>query len=36
MTSVPYNPAAQFDVETTDLLYLEHESISLEATIYQP
>ena len=36
MTSVGYNPAAQFDVETTDVVYLEHESVSLLATIYQP
>jgi acetyl esterase len=36
MTSVEYNPVARFDVETTDLVYLEHESGSLEATIYQP
>ena len=36
MTSVGYNPEARFDVETTDLVYLEHESGSLEATIYQP
>ena len=36
MTSAAYNPAAQFDVETTDLVYLEHQSGSLEATIYQP
>ena len=36
MTSVGYNPAAQFDVETTDVVYLEHESGSLLATIYQP
>ncbi len=36
MTSVEYNPAALFDVETTDLVYLEHPAGSLEATIYQP
>ena len=36
MTSVGYNPAAQFDVETTDVVYLEHQSGSLLATIYQP
>ena len=36
MTSVEYNSAAQFDVETTDVVYLEHESVSLLATIYQP
>ena len=36
MTSVEYNPAARFRVETTDMVYLEHESGSLEATIYQP
>ena len=36
MTSVSYNPAAEFDVETTDLVYLEHPSGSLEATIYRP
>ena len=36
MASVEYNPAAQFEVETSDLVYLEHESGNLEATIYQP
>ena len=36
MTSVEYNPSARFDIETTDLVYLEHEGVSLEATIYQP
>ena len=36
MSSVGYNPSARFDVETTDLVYLEHESGSLEATIYRP
>ena len=36
MTNVGYNPAAQFDVETTDVVYLEHKSGSLLATIYQP
>ena len=36
MTSVEYNPAARFEVETVDLVYLEHDSGSLEATIYQP
>ena len=36
MTSVEYNPSARFDIETTDLVYLEHEGGSLEATIYQP
>ena len=36
MTSVAYNPAARFDVETADEVYLELEGISLEATIYQP
>ena len=36
MTSVEYNPAASFDVEITDRIYLEHESGSLLATIYQP
>ena len=36
MTSVGYNPAAQVGVEITDLVYLEHQSGSLEATIYQP
>ena len=36
MTAVAYNPAARFDVETTDAVYLEHPGISLEATIYRP
>ena len=36
MTSIAYNPAARFDVETTDVVYLEHGDISLEATIYRP
>ena len=36
MASVAYNPAARFDVETTDVVYLEHPSVSLLATIYQP
>ena len=36
MTSVEYNPAARFDVETTDVVYLEHPGIRLEATVYQP
>ena len=36
MTSVGYNPAARFDVETADLVYLEHDSGSLEATVYRP
>ena len=36
MTSVEYNSAARFDVETTDVVYLEHQSGSLLATIYQP
>ncbi len=36
MNSVGYNPAARFDVEMTDRVYLDHESGSLEATIYQP
>ena len=36
MASVGYNPAAQFDVEMSDQVYLEHESGSLEATIYHP
>lgn len=36
MSSVEYNPAARFDVETADLVYLEHQGVSLEATVYQP
>ena len=36
MTSVEYDPSAQFDVGMTDLVYLQHEKGSLEATIYQP
>ena len=36
MTTVEYNPEARFDVETTDIAYLEHPTGSLEATIYQP
>ena len=36
MTSVDYNPEGRFRVDTTDRVYLEHASGSLEATIYQP
>ena len=36
MTSVEYNPEARFEVEISDRVYLEHQSGSLEATIYQP
>ena len=36
MTKVEYNPAARFDLITTDVVYLEHESGSLQVTIYQP
>ena len=36
MTSLEYNPSARFDVQMTDRFYLEHQSSSLEATIYQP
>lgn len=36
MATIDYNPSARFDVETTDMVYLEHESGSLEATIYHP
>ena len=36
MTKVEYNPASRFDVITTDVVYLEHESGSLQVTIYQP
>ncbi len=36
MTNVEYNPSARFKVETTDRVYLEHESGSLEVTVYQP
>ncbi len=36
MTTVEYHPEARFRVDTTDRVYLEHESGSLEATIYQP
>ena len=36
MTSVEYNPAAKFDVDATDAVFLEHPSGGLEATIYQP
>ena len=36
MSSVEYNPAARFDVKTTDMVYLEHQGDSLKATIYQP
>lgn len=36
MPSVEYNPAATFDVKTSDVVYLEHPGISLEATIYHP
>lgn len=36
MTSLKYDPAARFNVETADMVYLEHGSGSLQATIYQP
>ena len=36
MTSVEYNPEARLEVEISDRVYLEHQSGSLEATIYQP
>ena len=36
MTAVSYNPAARLDVETTDVVYLQHPGISLEATVYRP
>ena len=36
MTTIAYNPAARFDVQTNDVVYLEHPGISLEATIYRP
>lgn len=36
MTNVKYDLAARFDVETTDLVYLEHESGSLQVTVYRP
>ncbi len=37
MTTVGYNPAARFDVEMIDRVYLEHQSGGgLEATIYRP
>jgi hypothetical protein len=36
MTSVECNPSARFDIETTGLVRLEHEGVSLEATNYQP
>ena len=36
MPRVEYNPAARFDVEMADLVYLEHESGGLAATIYNP
>ena len=36
MTSVVYDPAAQFEVKTTDAVYLERPSGSLQATIYHP
>ena len=36
MTKVEYDPAARFAVETTDLVYLEHEGGSLLVTVYRP
>ena len=36
MSGIEYNPAAHFDVKTSDMVYLEHPGISLEATIYRP
>ena len=36
MASVEYYPAARFDVETSDVVYLEHTTGQLEATIYWP
>ena len=36
MTSVVYDPAAQFEVQTTDTVYLERPAGSLQATIYHP
>ena len=36
MTTVDYNPAARFDFDMTDLVYLEHTTGNLEATIYRP
>ena len=36
MTSVAYNPAARFEVETTDVVYLEHATGGLLATVFQP
>ena len=36
MTSVVYDPAAQFEVQTTDAVYLERPAGSLQATIYHP
>ena len=36
MTTVAYDPTARFDVELADMVYLEHESGGLEATIYRP
>ena len=36
MTSVVYDPAAQFEVTTTDVVYLERPTESLQATIYHP
>ncbi len=36
MTTVEYNSAAQFSVETANVVYLRHRSGGLKATIYQP
>ena len=36
MTSVGYSPSGRFDVDITDLVYLESRDGSLGATVYQP
>ncbi len=36
MTRVEYNPAALFDVEMTEPVYLEHQGASLQAAVYRP
>ena len=35
MVSAKYEPTARFEIETTDVIYLEYESGELLATIYQ-
>ena len=36
MTDVKYDPSGRYEVQTTDLVYLEHDSGSLQVTVYRP